>query len=59
MNSPRIPPRDDDAASEDILGRIRRLHWCGIYTRQSRGPKDDYSSRRTTDSRSKTLGISD
>jgi hypothetical protein len=30
--------------SDDILDRIRRLHWCGIYTRQSRGPKDDYSS---------------
>lgn len=44
MNSPHPQPRDADAASDDILEQIRRLHWCGIYTRQSRGPKDDYSS---------------
>lgn len=30
--------------SDDILARIRRIHWCGIYTRQSRGPKDEYDS---------------
>lgn len=29
---------------DDILDRIRRLQWCGIYARQSRRPKDDYSS---------------
>jgi DNA invertase Pin-like site-specific DNA recombinase len=44
VNSPHPQPRDADAASDDILEQIRRLHWCGIYTRQSRGPKDDYSS---------------
>jgi DNA invertase Pin-like site-specific DNA recombinase len=33
-----------DADTDDILDRVRRLHWCGIYTRQSRGPNDEYSS---------------
>lgn len=33
-----------DADTDDILDRVRHLHWCGIYTRQSRGPKDEYSS---------------
>ena len=28
----------------DILEQIRRLHWCCIHTRQSREPKDEYSS---------------
>jgi DNA invertase Pin-like site-specific DNA recombinase len=40
-------PSDADAVSDDILDRIWRLHWCGIYTRQSRRPKDDYSSCQT------------
>ena len=44
MHAPHIETRDADPASDDILDRIRRLHWCGIDTRQSRGPKDDYSS---------------
>lgn len=44
MNSPHIQPSDADSASDDILDRIRRLHWCGIYTRQSREPNDKYSS---------------
>ncbi len=44
MNSPHPQPHDADPASDDILDRIRRLHWCGIYTRQSRGSKDAYSS---------------
>jgi hypothetical protein len=30
--------------SDEILDRIRRLRWCGIYTRQSREPNDGYSS---------------
>jgi DNA invertase Pin-like site-specific DNA recombinase len=37
-------PSDADAVSNDILDRIRRLHGCGIYTRQSRGSNDEYSS---------------
>lgn len=44
MNSPHIQPGDADPENDDLLERIRRLHWCGIYTRQSRGSKDDYSS---------------
>ena len=44
MNSPHPQSRDADSASDDILEQSRRLHWCGIYTRQSRGPKDEYSS---------------
>lgn len=44
MNSHHPQLREADAASDDILDRVRRLHWCGIYTRQSRGSNDDYSS---------------
>jgi DNA invertase Pin-like site-specific DNA recombinase len=44
MNTPHIQNRDADPASDNILDRIRRLHWCGIYTRQSRVSKDNYSS---------------
>ncbi len=33
-----------DHDSDDIVERIRRLCWCGIYTRQSREPNDEYSS---------------
>ena len=39
-------PTDANPDSEDILDRIRRLQWCDIDTQQSRGPKDDYSSRQ-------------
>ena len=44
MNAPHIENRDADAASDDHLDWIRRLQWCGVYTRQSRGPRDNYSS---------------
>jgi len=44
VTSPSIEPDEADHDSDDILERIRRLCWCGIYTRQSREPNDEYSS---------------
>lgn len=44
VTSSSAQPGNAHTGSDDILDKIRRLQWCGIYTRQSRGPKDEYSS---------------
>jgi len=44
VTSRSVESGEADHDGDDILAEIRRLCWCGIFTRQSREPNDVYSS---------------